>query len=73
MSHFVPWPEEQIRFEREFKPALAKLLRQHFPHWKLAQIQLHEQRDRPDGLSAELRFTMTVVDGIARMELEEKA
>lgn len=66
-SRFAAWPEDRIHFEREFKPALAKLIRLHFPGWRLKDVQLLETR--PGLMTDELRFGMTVIDGLSRLEL----
>lgn len=70
MSTLVPWTEERVRFEQEFKPALAKLVRQHFPHWRVKELSMVEQR--PGLLGDEMLLKMVVVDGISHMALEEK-
>lgn len=71
MSTLTPWTEERIRFEKEFKPALARLVREHFPHWRVKELSLHSTG--PDrGLEQDMFFRLVITDGIANMTLEDK-
>lgn len=44
----VPWSDDRVRFEKELKPAMARLIRQTLPEYRLVRAEQRFEQS-PDG------------------------
>jgi hypothetical protein len=67
----APWDEDRVRFEREFKPGMAKLLKQTLPEFKLVKGDFVPEM-LPNGTRA-VSIRLVIADSTLCLELEPKA
>ncbi len=64
----ISYDTERVRFERDFKPKLARLIAESFPGWKfkaaIQEAQINRMGERV------FQLQVTLVDGIFGLELE---
>lgn len=65
----IPWSDDRVRFEKELKPGIAKLVRQVLPEYRLERA---EQRfvQLADG-TRRVQLLIEFSDAIAGLSIEE--
>lgn len=65
----IAWDDERVRFERDFKPKLARLVRESMPGWTF-KAGIQEAHVNSVGERV-VNIQITLVNGIFGMELEK--